>query len=80
MSIFEQKNKILKQGKPLIYILVSSHTLCTCDKAFLLAKKKNVFLFYIYNFYFENLLYKWIKQFKINRRVTVFFRQCFNGS
>ena len=27
-------------------------------------KKKNpVFLFYIYNFNFENLIYKWIKQF-----------------
>ena len=26
-------------------------------------KKKPVFLFYIYNFNFENLIYKWIKQF-----------------
>ena len=26
-------------------------------------KKKKVFLFYIYNFYFENLIYKWIKAF-----------------
>ena len=26
--------------------------------------KKKVFLFYIYNFYFENLIYKWIKQFE----------------
>ena len=24
-------------------------------------KKKNSVLFYIYNFYFENLIYKWIK-------------------
>ena len=27
-------------------------------------KKKHVFLFYIYDFYFENLIYKWIKQFE----------------
>ena len=27
-------------------------------------KKKPVFLFYIYNFYFDNLIYKWIKQFE----------------
>ena len=27
-------------------------------------KKKSVFLFYIYNFYFEDLIYKWIKQFE----------------
>ena len=27
-------------------------------------KKKPVFLFYKYNFYFENIIYKWIKQFK----------------
>ena len=32
---------------------------------YFVAKKKNlVFLFYIYNFYFENLIYKWIKQFE----------------
>ena len=24
-----------------------------------------MFLFYIYNFYFENLIYKWMKQFEI---------------
>ena len=30
----------------------------------ILWKKKHVFLFYIYNFYFENLIYKWIKQFE----------------
>ena len=49
--------------------LVSSHTLSECDEAFsffsgLILYKKNVFLFYIYNFYFENLLYKWTKKFK----------------
>ena len=27
-------------------------------------KKKPMFLFYIYNFCFENLIYKWIKQFE----------------
>ena len=27
-------------------------------------KKKNLFLFYIYNFYFKILIYKWIKQFE----------------
>ena len=31
---------------------------------FVAKKKKPVFLFYIYNFYFENLIYKWIKQFE----------------
>ena len=32
-----------------------------CDEAFFFSKQKNketVFLFYIYNFYFENLIYK----------------------
>ena len=27
-------------------------------------KKKPMSLFFIYNFYFENLIYKWIKQFE----------------
>ena len=27
----------------------------------ILQTKKKVFLFYIYNFYFDNLIYKWIK-------------------
>ena len=27
-------------------------------------RKKNLFLFFIYNFYFDNLIYKWIKQFE----------------
>ena len=27
-------------------------------------KEKLCFIFYIYNFYFENLIYKWIKQFE----------------
>ena len=31
---------------------------------FVAKKKKPVFLFFIYNFYFENLIYKWIKQFQ----------------
>ena len=32
---------------------------------FVAKKKKNlVFLLYIYNFYIENLIYKWIKQFE----------------
>ena len=35
-------------------------------------KKKTVFLFYIYNFCFENLIYKWIKQFKINKRERLY--------
>ena len=28
-------------------------------------KKTYVFILYIYNFYFDNLIYKWIKQFEI---------------
>ena len=31
---------------------------------YFVAKKKLIFLFYIYNFYFENLIYEWIKQFE----------------
>ena len=27
-------------------------------------KTKLMFLFYVYNFYFANLIYKWIKQFE----------------
>ena len=42
--------------------LASSHALRACDEAFLLGKKKNsMILFYIYNIYFDNLIYKWIK-------------------
>ena len=28
---------------------------------FVAKKKKLIFLFYIYNFYFENLIYEWIR-------------------
>ena len=43
-------------------------------------KKKEVFLFYMYNFYFKNLIYKWIKQFKNNKRAALFFKQYINES
>ena len=36
-------------------------------------KKKTVFLFYIYNFYFENLIYKWIKQFENQQKNDFIF-------
>ena len=49
----------------------SSHTLCACDEVFLglvllfyNKKKRPMSLFFKYNFYFENLIYKWIKQFE----------------
>ena len=46
--------------------LASSHALRACNEAFFFTKKKknSMSLFYIYNFYFENLIYKWIKQFE----------------
>ena len=28
---------------------------------YFIAKKKSLYFYYIYNFYFENLIYKWIK-------------------
>ena len=28
------------------------------------SQKKKLSLFFIYNYYFENLIYKWIKQFE----------------
>ena len=36
-------------------------------------KKKLIFLFYIYNFYFENLIYEWIKQFENQRESDPIF-------
>ena len=33
-------------------------------RLFFSKKKNSVFLFFIYNFYFDNLIYKWIKQFE----------------
>ena len=36
-------------------------------------KKNHVFLFYIYNFYFENLIYKWIKQFENQQKSDPIF-------
>ena len=55
-------------------ILVLSHALRACDEVFFLVvlfcskkkkkEKKFVFLFYTYNFYFENLIYKWVKKFE----------------
>ena len=41
-------------------ILASSHALRACNEAFLLVKKQknSVILFFIYNFYFDNLIYK----------------------
>ena len=48
------------------YILALPHALRACDKTFFIAKKKKKKLcfYFIYNFYIENLIYKWIKQFK----------------
>ena len=64
-----QNCKRMVEFKQIICKLASSHILRSCDKAFFLvvlfcSKKKSVFLFYIYNFYFENLIYKWIKKFE----------------
>ena len=36
-------------------------------------KKKLVFLFYIYNFYLENLICKWIKQFENQKKNDTIF-------
>ena len=36
-------------------------------------------LFFIYNFYFENLIYKWIKQFENQQESNPIFRQRFSG-
>ena len=44
-----------------------------CDEDFLAQKKKTVFLFCIYNFYFENLIYKWIKQFENQQESNLIF-------
>ena len=40
--------------------------LYACNEAFFSTKKKkkNGFFYLIYNFYFENLIYKWKKQFE----------------
>ena len=59
-------NPYLKDGCQGIFnlpTLVSSHALCACNEAFYFSQKKKS-LFYIYNFYFENIIYKWIKQFR----------------
>ena len=43
-------------------------------------KKKNLFficLFYIYNFYFENLIYKWIKKFENQQESNPIFQAMF---
>ena len=41
-----------------MYIPAISCAFCVCDKGFFAEKKKNsVFLFYIYNFYFDNITY-----------------------
>ena len=52
-------------------ILASSHALGACDEAFffwlvILCCRVIIIIIYIhiYNFYFEILIYKWIKQFK----------------
>ena len=41
-----------------LYVLASSHALRVCNEAFLLEKKQknSVILFFIYNFYFDNLI------------------------
>ena len=65
-----------KEKKIIIYLFTSiildqSHHMCFTramrlsyfSGPVLQQKKKFVFLFYIYNFYFENLIYKWIKNF-----------------
>ena len=39
-----------------MYILALSHAFCVCDKG-IFAEKKIVFLFYIYNIYFDNITY-----------------------
>ena len=40
-------------------------------------KKKPVSLFFIYNFYFENLIYKWIKQFENQQESNLIFQAMF---
>ena len=47
--------------------------MCSSDLYFVGKKKKPVSLFYIYNFYFENLIYKWIKQFENQQESDYFF-------
>ena len=42
-------------------------------------EKKTVFLFYIYNFYFENLIISGYNNFKINKRVPYFLSNVLVG-
>ena len=46
----------------------------------ILFQKQKLSLFFIFNFYFENLIYKWIKQFENQLESNLFFRQCFSES
>ena len=47
------------------------------QKIFLFCSKKKVFLFYIYNFYFKNLIYKWINQFENQQENDSIFQAMF---
>ena len=40
-----------------MYILVLSLVFCVCDKGFFAEKNFFFFLFYIYNIYFDNIIY-----------------------
>ena len=51
----------------------------TLDESFFSKKKKEkrktLCFYYIYNFYFVNLIYKWISNFKTNKRVLFFSKK-----
>ena len=63
----------------------SSHALCACDETFLfyfsgpiLLQNKNLCFDFIYIiFYFENLIYKWIRQFKNQQESSPIFQAMF---
>ena len=79
------KQKIREKKQLLNIPLVSSHTLSECDEAFsffsgLILYKKMCFYF-IYIFFILKIYFiSEQRNLKINRRVSLLFRQCFNRS
>ena len=48
-----------------VYIYKPRHAhFARAMRFFFFSKKKTFFFYFIYNFYFDNLIYKWIKQFE----------------
>ena len=73
------KLRNLNRGSPLNNSIDQPHHMrFACEmRLFFFSKKKTLFFYFIYNFYFENLIYKYIKQFENQQESSPIFQGMF---